>query len=54
MSAPAACGGGCTQESELLWAEQRVGEVCGKAHRDDRAEHEVEHGHPHVLDAQRA
>ena len=42
------------KQSELLGMEQRVRQVCGKAHRNDGAEHEVQHGNPHVLDAQPA
>lgn len=42
------------KSSELLGAKQRVREVGGKAHRDDGAEHEVQHDDPHVLDAQPA
>ena len=54
MGGPPQCDGGRTQESELFGAEQRVGEVYGKAYGNDCAEHEVEHGDPHVLDAQPA
>jgi len=42
------------QRSEFLGMEQRVRQVCGKAHRNNCAEDEVQHGDPHVLDAQRA